>query len=75
MTMISTAGRAWYRIEVAGLFGPERRAAFADVVVRDGSGITVLIADLDQAGLFGLLHRVEQQSLVLLLVERGPSGE
>jgi hypothetical protein len=42
------------------------RAAFEDVVVSSAPGVTILSAELDQAGLHGLLGRIEDLGLELL---------
>jgi hypothetical protein len=56
-----------YRITVAGGFGRVARQAFEDFTIGISGVNTSLIADLDQAALYGALNRI--QSLGLELVE------
>jgi len=55
-----------YVLTVKGEPGDLLRAAFEDVDVSTRPGVTVLTADLDQAGLHGLIGRLEDLGLELL---------
>ena len=55
-----------YELTVKGQPGELLRAAFEDVVVSSGPGVTILSADLDQPALHGLLARIEELGLELL---------
>ena len=55
-----------YELTVKGQPGEVLRAAFEDVVVSSAPGVTILSAELDQAGLHGLLGRIEDLGLELL---------
>lgn len=57
---------AHYVLTVKGEPGELLRAAFDDVAVSSGPGVTVLSAELDQAGLHGLLDRIADLGLELL---------
>jgi hypothetical protein len=48
-----------YRIRVAGTVGPATRAAFRDLRVQTGSGLTQLSGELDQIALHRVLERIE----------------
>ena len=61
----------WYRIVVRGRVSKRYAAAFDGVSVRPGQGETVLVGELDQAGLYGLLDRLRDFGLELLRVEAG----
>jgi hypothetical protein len=66
-----------YELTVKGQPGELLRAAFADVVVSSGPGVTILSAELDQSALHGLLARIEDLGLELLdmrLVTDATSG-
>ncbi len=56
-----------YKITIAGGLGETSREAFGDFQIVTNGTNTVLIGDLDQAGLYGALDRI--QSLGLELVE------
>ena len=56
-----------YRITVAGDLGRVAREVFEDFTIEADGTHTSLVADLDQAALYGALHRI--QSLGLELVE------
>jgi len=56
----------YYDVTVKGEPGDLLRRAFNDVAVRPAPGVTVLSADLDQAGLHGLLARIADLGLVLI---------
>jgi hypothetical protein len=55
-----------YVLTLKGEPGELLRAAFADVEVSSGAGVTVLSADVDQPGLHGLIARIEDLGLELL---------
>ena len=55
-----------YELTIKGRPGELLHAAFDDVVVTSGPGVTVLSAELDQAALHGLLARIEDLGLELL---------
>jgi hypothetical protein len=55
-----------YELTIKGQPGELLRAAFADVVVSSGPGVTILSAELDQPALHGLLARIEDLGLELL---------
>src|SRR5947208_3169914 len=63
---IRAAVPSHYELTIKGEPGTLLRTAFEDVGVSSGPGVTVLSADLDQAGLHGLLGRVEDLGLELL---------
>ncbi|MFY9928476.1 MAG: hypothetical protein WAK82_10765 [Streptosporangiaceae bacterium] len=56
-----------YQITITGGMGPITRQAFEDFKIESNGVHTCLIADLDQAGLYGALNRI--QSLGLELIE------
>ena len=56
----------YYDVTVRGEPGDVLRRAFSDVTVRHATGVSVLSADLDQAGLHGLLARVADLGLELV---------
>lgn len=55
-----------YELTLKGQPGELLHAAFEDVVVSSGPGVTILSAELDQPGLHGLLGRIEDLGLELL---------
>ena len=55
-----------YALTVKGEPGELLQAAFDDVAVSSRPGVTVLSAELDQAGLHGLLERIGDLGLELL---------
>ena len=55
-----------YVVTVKGEPGELVRAAFEDVAVSSAPGVTVLSAELDQAGLHSLLERIGNLGLELL---------
>jgi hypothetical protein len=57
---------AHYVLTVKGEPGELLRAAFDDVAVSSGPGVTVLSAELDRPGLHGLLDRIAELGLELL---------
>jgi hypothetical protein len=66
-----------YDVTIKGEPGDLVLGAFSDVAVRQAPGVTVLSADLDQAGLYGLLTRVADLGIELmgvrLVADPGPS--
>ena len=67
-----------YELTIKGEPGEVLHAAFADVEVRTGPGVTVLAADLDSSALHALLARVGDLGLELLdvrlVASHYPSG-
>jgi hypothetical protein len=62
-----TSAQQSFHITLSGEVGPATREAFADVDVHVADGHTVLSGQLvDQAGLHGLLERVQALGLVLV---------
>ena len=59
-----------YDVTIVGEPGDVLLGAFSDVTVRRAPGVTVLSADLDQAGLHGLLGRVADLGIELVGVQR-----
>ena len=59
-----------YDVTIVGEPGDVLLGAFSDVTVRRAPGVTVLSADLDQAGLHGLLGRVADLGIELVGVRR-----
>ncbi len=59
-----------YDVTIVGEPGNVLRGAFSDVTVRQAPGVTVLSADVDQAGLHGLLARVADLGIELVGVRR-----
>jgi hypothetical protein len=55
-----------YDVTIKGEPGDLVLGAFRDVTVRQAPGVTVLSADLDQAGLYGLLIRVADLGIELM---------
>ena len=62
-----------YRITIRGVLGEVGREAFESFKIEPDGRNTVLINDLDQAGLYGALHRTQSLGLELLEVSR-PAG-
>ena len=63
-----------YEVTIMGEPGHVLRGVFSDVTVRRASGVTVLSADLDQAGLHGLLARVADLGIELVGVRRAAAS-
>jgi hypothetical protein len=59
-----------YDVTIVGEPGDVLLGAFSDVTVSRAPGMTVLSAELDQAGLHGLLHRVADLGIELVGVQR-----
>lgn len=64
--------RASYRITVKGRLTERFASAFDGVALEPGRGETVLVGELDQAQLYGLINRLSDFGLELLRVEDGP---
>ena len=66
-----------YDVTIVGEPGDVLLGAFSDVTVRRAPGVTVLSAELDQAGLHGLLGRVADLGIELVGVRRvaGPGRD
>jgi hypothetical protein len=62
-----------YRVLVLGRIGRLATEAFADLSVEPMGCDTALVGELDQAGLFGTLLRIQQLRLELVEVTRVPS--
>lgn len=58
-----------YDVTIRGEPGDVLLGAFSDVTVSQAPGVTVLSADLDQAGLHGLLERVADLGIELLGIQ------
>lgn len=63
-----------YEIRVVGSLGSTARQAFSDVVIDVEPAMTVLSADLDQAGLHALLDRVRALGLELVDIRQVSDG-
>ena len=59
-----------YRITVSGNLDETGREAFADFRIESDGMSTVLAADLDQAALYGALHRIRALGLELVGLTR-----
>ena len=65
-----------YRIHLSGRLGPAARAGFEGLDIDESlPGETVVCGDLDQAGLFGVLARVQALTIALLEVRLDRSIE
>jgi len=62
-----------YRITIRGVLGEAGREAFEHFKIEPDGINTVLISDLDQAGLYGALYRIQALGLELLALSR-PAG-
>jgi hypothetical protein len=63
-----------YRITISGHLGAIGREAFGDFGVEPNGTVTVLVGDLDQAGLYGALNRILALGLELLELARVTDG-
>ena len=63
-------GPCRYRIIVSGALGETTRAAFEDLCVEPVGANTGLTGELDQAGLYGVLDRIQAFALELVAVSR-----
>ena len=61
-----------YRITVAGALRGTGREVFADFAIEANGATTVLSGDLDDAGLSGMLDRLQTLGLELLELVRNP---
>lgn len=59
-----------YEVRVAGTVGPAAREAFGDLEIRVEPGVTVLVGELDQAGLHGVIERIASLGLELVDIRR-----
>ena len=59
-----------YRITVGGGLGRVARQAFEEFKIEPNGVHTSLIADLDQAALYGALNRIQSLGLELIELER-----
>jgi hypothetical protein len=59
-----------YRIIVSGALGKTTRAIFEDLCVEPVGANTGLTGELDQAGLFGVLDRIQAFGLELVALSR-----
>jgi hypothetical protein len=64
-----------YRITIKGVLGLITRQAFEDFKIESNSGRTYLIADLDQAALYGALYRIQSLGLELLEITQMTGAE
>lgn len=64
-----------YEITVDGVLGRVGRQAFEEFKMVSSGGRTSLIADLDQAALYGALIRIQSLGLELVELARIPSGQ
>ena len=62
-----------YRITVNGSLGRVSCQVFEDFVIEHAGGHTSLIADLDQAALYGALLRLQSLNLELIELARMPN--
>lgn len=63
-----------YRITISGQLGEIGREAFGDFRVEPNGTVTVLVGDLDQAGLYGALNRILALGFELLELARVTDG-
>jgi hypothetical protein len=59
-----------YRIIVSGTLGETSRAVFEDLCVEPVGANTGLTGELDQAGLYGVLDRIQALGLELVALSR-----
>lgn len=59
-----------YEITILGELGEIYREAFGDLHVKPNGTNTMLIGDLDQAGLYGALNRIQSLGLELVGLSR-----
>jgi hypothetical protein len=59
-----------YRVIVSGRLGDISRGAFEDLCVEPDGANTGLTGELDQAGLFGVLDRIQAFGLELVALSR-----
>jgi hypothetical protein len=63
-----------YQITIAGGLGDIGREAFGDFRIESNGANTVLIADLDQAALYGALNRILSLGFELVELHRLSDG-
>lgn len=63
-----------YLITIAGGLGKAGREAFDGFKIESGHQATVLIAELDQAALYGALNRLQALGLELVALSRLADG-
>ena len=61
-----------YQITISGDLGDVGREAFGDFKIEPCEATTVLTAYLDQAALYGTLHRIMSLGLELIRLDRIP---
>jgi hypothetical protein len=61
-----------YRITISGALGEVGREVVGDLRVQGDGGNTVLVGDLDEAALYGVLNRVRVLGLELVELSRLP---
>jgi hypothetical protein len=59
-----------YRITISGKLGDIGREAFGEFRVEPNGNDTILVADLDQAALYGALNRILTLGFELLALKR-----
>ena len=64
-----------YRITISGGLGVIACEAFGDFLIEPNGANTVLIGDMDQAALFGALHRILALNLELVALSRLTDGQ
>jgi hypothetical protein len=64
-----------YRITVSGALGEVGREVLADLKIEYDGADTVLIADLDEAALYGVLNRLLVLGLELAELKRSPAPD
>ncbi len=68
-TRVGASGTGRYEIVLRGELSDRFQAAFDHVELKRAGGNTVLLGVVDQSGLHGLLHRVQELGLTLLSVK------
>ncbi len=63
-----------YRITISGGLGETGREAFSNFSIESNGTRTVLTGDLDQAGLYGALNRIQSLGLELVELSRLADG-
>jgi len=63
-----------YRITIAGGLGEIGREAFGDFRIEANGTNTVLVGELDQAGLYGTLNRILSLGFELIELRRLPEA-
>ena len=63
-----------YKITIVGGLGETYREAFGDFHIEPNGTNTVLIADLDQSGLYGALNQIQSLGLELVGLSRLADG-